>query len=114
MEQVLANILNNSIRYGNKKPISIRVERNDDLARIIIKDNGIGIEKEAQLRIFNKFERAVSASEISGLGLGLFISKQIVELHDGKIKVESEGPGKGSTFILEFFLFKDLLKKPFS
>jgi PAS domain S-box-containing protein len=101
MEQVLANIFTNCIRYGNRNPISIRAHRDGNLARIIVKDNGIGIEKEAQSRIFNRFERAVPASSVSGLGLGLFISKQIIELHDGKIMVESEGIGMGSTFIVE-------------
>lgn len=98
LEQVLNNLLINSIRYGNKRPVEVKIEKLVDRVRLSVKDQGIGISQEAQVRIFDRFERA--ANEISGLGLGLFISQQIIEAHNGKIWVESN-PGEGSVFIFE-------------
>ncbi|MGE0528070.1 MAG: MASE1 domain-containing protein, partial [Bdellovibrionales bacterium] len=78
LEQVMSNLVTNAIRYGQGKPIEIRTERWGETVRIHVRDYGMGIEKKDQERIFDRFERAVSANEISGLGLGLFICKQIV------------------------------------
>lgn len=98
IEQVLNNLLTNAIRYGNGKPVKISVERNENQIDISVIDQGIGIAPENLDKIFDRFERAgMSASEVSGLGLGLFITKQIVVAHHGQISVESS-PGKGSTF----------------
>lgn len=99
LEQVIENLLTNSMKYGNKKPISIKIETQGSDAVLSISDQGIGISKDAQLRIFDKFERAISSSEVSGLGLGLFISHQIVAAHNGALSVESE-EGKGATFVM--------------
>ena len=99
LEQVVDNLLTNAIRYGKGKPIEITVECLENSVQLSVKDYGIGIAKEAQAKIFDRFERAVDANEVSGLGLGLFISKQIVEAHGGTISVESE-LGKGSTFLV--------------
>jgi signal transduction histidine kinase len=100
MEQVLTNLLTNAAKYGKGKPVLVRVLAEGDNAKLIVEDHGIGIAKENQKRIFNQFERAISASEVSGLGLGLFIAKTIVEAHGGRISVQSE-VGKGSTFTVE-------------
>ena len=100
IEQVVSNLLTNAIRYGNKKPIAVNVGCSDSVARLEVRDQGIGIAPEAQGKIFDRFERAINANEVSGLGLGLFISRQIVSAHGGKISVESE-LGKGSVFIVE-------------
>lgn len=98
IEQVLSNLFSNAVKYGNGKPIQVRVEQEGDgKTRIVVEDQGIGIPSENQERIFRRFERAVSARKISGLGLGLYISKYIVEAHGGTIQVESL-PGSGTRF----------------
>jgi signal transduction histidine kinase/CHASE1-domain containing sensor protein len=101
IEQVFSNLITNALKYGDNKPIEISLEADENTLRIRVKDDGIGIAKDALERIFQRFERAISSYEISGLGLGLFITKQIVLAHDGKIWAESE-LGKGSIFIVEF------------
>ena len=98
IEQVVANLLNNAIRYGKDAPIEITLRRvNKKDVMISVKDHGIGISPKDQHRIFNRFQRAVPAREVSGLGLGLYITHEIVKSHNGVIKVESE-VGKGSVF----------------
>lgn len=101
IEQVITNLLTNSIKYGNKQKIEVYVEGNKDMVLLKVKDYGLGISKEFQEKIFRRFERGgISAKEISGLGLGLYITQQIVKSHGGKIWVES-AIGKGSTFYVE-------------
>lgn len=77
----------------------IRVSAGDS-ARLSVTDQGIGIEKENQHRIFEPFERAVSPLSFGGLGLGLYIARQIVDAHGGKIWVHSE-PGISTEFVVE-------------
>lgn len=101
LEQVLTNLFTNAIRYGNGKPVKVKTEIKDKSTTIYVIDHGIGIAKENIDKIFERFERGgMSASEVSGLGLGLYITSQIVKAHGGTIKVESE-VNKGSTFIVE-------------
>lgn len=100
IEQVLSNIITNAIKYGGSKPISVRLLQNENHVRIEISDSGIGIATEDLERIFNRFERVASSKNITGLGLGLFISKQIVLAHKGKIWAERQQSG-GTTFIVE-------------
>jgi PAS domain S-box-containing protein len=104
LEQVMVNLLTNALRYGRGFPIEIHLDSNDSLAHIEVRDQGMGIKKENLESIFNRFERGVEKNEVSGLGLGLFISKQIVEAHQGKIWAESE-LGKRSTFYVELPLY---------
>lgn len=98
IEQVITNLLTNVMRYGAGKPIEIKVFSEMPNAVVVIKDYGIGIAKADQKRIFQRFERAIG-TEVSGLGLGLYIVSQIIESHKGTIKVESE-LGEGSTFTI--------------
>jgi signal transduction histidine kinase len=97
IEQVVANLLTNALRYGAHKPIELRVYKEGGEARVEVKDHGIGISPENQKRIFQQFERVSSGHAVSGLGLGLFICDQIVTAHGGTISVESE-EGMGSLF----------------
>lgn len=101
IEQVLVNILVNAMKYGAGKPVFLRVKKLSHQAVVEVEDRGPGILDEDKERIFHRFERAISSREVSGLGLGLYISREIMELHQGKIHVTSERE-KGSTFILEF------------
>ena len=101
IEQVITNLFTNAVRYGENKPIDISLEQTTASIRIMVKDRGRGIHKNDHERIFNRFERISSPLNISGLGLGLFISKQIVDEHQGKIWVESE-LGQGARFFVEF------------
>jgi signal transduction histidine kinase len=100
LEQVITNLISNAIRYGAGRPIHARVELDGGLARLVVRDEGIGISLEAQERIFGKFERAVSDRHYGGLGLGLYITRSIVEALGGSIRVASR-PDKGATFTVE-------------
>jgi signal transduction histidine kinase len=97
IEQVLTNLLTNAIRYGSGKPVQIELSSEKGYTQIAVCDSGIGISGGDLGRIFGRFERAVSANEVPGLGLGLFISKEIVEAHGGTLTVESTF-GQGSVF----------------
>ena len=97
IDQIVTNLVGNALKYGRGSPIEVRVKRVGDLANIIVADHGIGIAAEDQPRIFQRFERAVSSRKFGGLGLGLWITSQLVEAHRGTIAVASE-PGKGATF----------------
>lgn len=99
IEQVVVNLLSNAMKYGAHKPVSVHLRREGEAALLSVRDSGVGIAPENQARIFGRFERAISASEISGLGLGLFIVRQIMDLHGGSISVESQ-LGQGATFIM--------------
>lgn len=100
IDQVMINIINNAIRYGQGKPITISIKNYQECVRISVTDQGLGIAKSDIEKIFERYERGLLSREVSGLGLGLFITKQIVNAHGGKIWVESE-VGKGSTFFVE-------------
>ncbi|MEB0045154.1 MULTISPECIES: hybrid sensor histidine kinase/response regulator [unclassified Pseudomonas] len=89
IEQVISNLLTNALRYGGKSPIDVRVYRHEGQAFVEVQDRGIGISKENQKRIFQQFERVSAKTVVAGLGLGLFISEQIVTAHGGSIAVES-------------------------
>ena len=97
IEQVVSNLLSNALRYGGKGPIEVTVYAYQGAALIEVRDHGIGISKENQKRIFQQFERVSAKQVVAGLGLGLFISEQIVAAHGGSLTVES-ALGKGSLF----------------
>ncbi|MFP2960734.1 PAS domain S-box protein [Myxococcus sp. 1LA] len=99
MEQVMINLLTNAMKYGAGEPIRMEVSQVGEGARIRIQDHGVGIPLEAQSRIFERFERAASRN-YGGLGLGLFITRRLVEAHGGTIRVESQ-PGQGATFVVD-------------
>jgi PAS domain S-box-containing protein len=98
--QLLAwTLLANAFRYGGGAPVDVRVVRERAEARLEVRDGGIGIAPADQERIFEPFERAVPATAYPGLGLGLWIARQIAAAHGGSLTVEST-PGRGATFVL--------------
>ncbi len=100
LEQVISNLLSNALKYGAGQPVRISVEPAGERARLVVQDQGIGITPEALHRIFEKFERGVSDRHYGGLGLGLYVTRQIVEALRGEIRVESV-PARGATFTVE-------------
>jgi signal transduction histidine kinase len=99
MEQVLDNLIGNAVKYGSGQPIEVQVEGVGEDALVVVQDHGIGIEPGDYGRIFDRFERAVSRKHFSGLGVGLWICRQIVTAHKGKIELES-AIGQGSRFLV--------------
>jgi PAS domain S-box-containing protein len=99
-EQVIINLLTNAIKYGAGKPIKVDVIKKSYCIQLHVHDQGPGIQEEDRERIFERFERAISSNEVSGLGLGLYISRQIMEQNGGSLFLRSN-PGSGSTFIME-------------
>lgn len=101
IEQVITNLIGNALKYGNHKPIYILVRKLGNTAEFMIQDRGIGIPEEVQKRIFDRFDRGVNNGNnaIKGLGIGLYITSQIVKAHQGKIVVRSK-EAKGTTFTI--------------
>lgn len=108
LESVLTNLVNNAIKYSpNGGEVRVRAVREDNSILISVQDQGIGIPKDKLTRIFEKFER-VDTKETraaGGTGLGLYLVKHLVELHEGQIWAESEGVGKGSTFYVRIPIY---------
>jgi len=102
LEQVIINLLSNAIKYSpNKMLVNVTVDINHDRARVSVQDFGMGISKDQQERIFSRFYRVEElAAHISGLGIGLYISKEIINRHKGELWLESE-VDKGSVFSFE-------------
>ena len=94
-------LLKNGARYGRGLPLQVDLVRRKGKIIFSVKDLGSGITKEDQRKIFHRFQRGVPAAEVSGLGLGLYLAREIVQAHDGKISVCSK-VNLGSTFKVEF------------
>jgi signal transduction histidine kinase len=97
IEQVITNLFSNACKYGAGSPVEVAVGRSSDMAFVQVKDHGVGMAPEKQALIFQRFERAVADRNMGGLRLGLWICREIVEAHGGRIAVES-APGEGSAF----------------
>lgn len=106
VEQIVTNLLSNAFKYGAGKPIDVTLEQRGDRAILSVRDYGIGIPPERLPDIFARFERAVSLRAYGGLGLGLHITRQIVEAHGGQIDVATQ-PAAGATFTVELPVIQD-------
>jgi len=100
IEQVVTNLIGNSVKYAAGKPIEAGASVAGGVARIVVRDYGIGISPADEERIFGRFERAVSHRHYGGFGLGLWISRQIVEAHGGNIRFERP-EDVGTRFVIE-------------
>ena len=97
MEQVVAQLLSNAIKYGAGAPITVRVEPRPGRVVVAVEDRGLGVAPEVQAKIFGLFARSAADLGHGGLGLGLYVARQIVEAHGGRISCSSR-PGAGTTF----------------
>jgi signal transduction histidine kinase len=100
LDQIVANLVSNAIKYGDGKPIEISLASDAGLARLMVRDHGIGIEPAQQRRLFERFERGVPRRQYGGFGLGLWITRETVAAMRGTIALDSR-PGHGSTFTVE-------------
>jgi signal transduction histidine kinase len=102
----ISNLIDNALKYsGSSVKVSLRAEEKDDkLVSVRVKDDGLGIPKSELTQIFKRFYRVPGplAGRIKGTGLGLFIVRSVARRHGGRAWAESEGPGRGSTFVLQF------------
>ncbi|MEI6659938.1 MAG: ATP-binding protein [bacterium] len=107
IRQVVLNLVDNSIKYTKTGGIEVTVRRKGDKVRFAVKDTGMGMTPEIKATLFQKFARGEGQKmNTSGSGLGLYLAKEIVEAHKGRVGVDSDGPGKGSTFYAEFDALK--------
>lgn len=97
LEQVLVNLLTNATKYGAGQPVEVFVQGGSPV-ELRVRDHGLGLDREDLERVFSAFERTAAAKDFAGLGLGLYITRHIVEAHGGTIDCESDGPGRGAAF----------------
>lgn len=101
LEQVCSILFSNIIRYAAGAPLEVTLAEEKGVVLFTVRDFGLGIPKENQYKVFEKFERAgITSNEVTGLGVGLFIAKEIIELHHGTIELESQ-PGDGAVFRIQ-------------
>ncbi len=103
IKEVVSNLIDNSIKYTPEGSVTITLAAVGQNARITIADTGIGIKPEDKPNLFSKFTRSKETSRmvVGGAGLGLYVGKNFIDAHKGRIWADSEGPGKGSQFIVE-------------
>jgi len=100
VEQVIDNLLVNAIKYAAGKPVKMSLTSDGDVATLVVQDEGPGIAPEKQATVFERFTRGDSTSSIGGLGLGLFIVREIVAGQGGSIRLDGRC-GAGARFVVE-------------
>ena len=107
IRQVVLNFIDNAIKYTKTGTVDVSVHKKDDKVVFAVKDTGMGMTPEIKATLFQKFARGDGARmNTTGSGLGLYLAKEIVEAHKGRVWVESDGAGKGSTFAMELSAVK--------
>lgn len=103
LKQAFGNIINNAVLYTVKGGVTITLKKKEDTLFVQIKDTGVGMEKEDFKKIFKSFSRGKGGKEMytQGTGLGLYVAKNFIEMHNGKLEVDSKGKNRGSTFFIE-------------
>ncbi len=103
IKEVFSNLIDNAIKYTEQGTVTVSVEGGDNVVRVTVEDTGIGIKPEDKIHLFEKFVRSKETAKMvtSGTGLGLYVGKNFVEAHGGRIWVESEGIKRGARFIVE-------------
>jgi len=103
MRDIILNLIDNAIRYTAAGGITVILEKLKDRTRVVISDTGEGMTPEEIDKLFESFSRAGAGKKMrpEGAGLGLYIAKKFIEMHQGKVWAESDGKGKGSRFIVE-------------
>jgi signal transduction histidine kinase len=99
IEQIVVNLLTNAFRYGGQQPVHVALVVEPELVRIEVRDHGPGVAPEQHDKIFEPYERGVGNAVPSGLGLGLYISRELAEVHEGTLTLRS-APGEGAVFTL--------------
>jgi signal transduction histidine kinase len=99
IDQLIDNLLSNALKYGAGRPVEVAVSEEQGVARLVVRDHGISIRPEDRARIFERFERAVSSRHFGGLGLGLWVVREVVQALGGQVTVQSTA-GEGSTFVV--------------
>ena len=100
LDEAFSNIISNAIKYGAGHPIDIQLQASDENAVLVVEDHGIGIAPDDLSRIFGSFERTVASKNYGGLGLGLYIARQIIEQLRGSIRAENR-PCGGARFVIK-------------
>jgi PAS domain S-box-containing protein len=100
LDEAFSNVISNAIKYGTGHPVDIKLQAMDGKALLVVEDHGIGIDPDDLSRIFGRFERTMASKNYGGLGLGLYITRQIVEQHGGSIRAENVSSG-GARFVIE-------------
>jgi signal transduction histidine kinase len=99
LREAIAQLVGNAVKFGRGSPVTIAVSRDGDGVRVIVTDGGTGVRADDHERIFERFERAVSVRNFAGLGVGLWLAREIARAHGGDVSVES-APGVGAAFTL--------------
>src|SRR5207245_5992763 len=101
LEQVLANVLDNAVKFSREHdPIDVTISRRDATVRLEVRDRGIGIPEGERRRVFERFHQGQADGRQRGLGLGLYVSREIVERHGGNISIEAPDDG-GTRVVIE-------------
>jgi signal transduction histidine kinase len=107
LQSVVGNLLDNAVKYSRESPhVDVTVARAGASARLVVADRGAGFESKLAPKLFERFQRGDAESDQSrpGLGLGLYLVRELVRLHDGRVSAHSDGPGKGARFEIELAL----------
>ena len=100
LDHVIGNLLSNALKYGDGRPITVRIAGGPEVVTLEVEDHGVGIAEADHGRVFERFERASGEHRHRSLGLGLYIVRSIVEAHGGSVGLRS-APGRGSTFVVD-------------